>query len=129
MFDKEKRFVDDKIFIFKKKIRKNKLSLVHISDNFEEAKRNAIFLSRSVNDYPAKYFFKTQNVYKNKKIFFDKLKNFKKLKYIVLRKQQFENEDIDILTNNYFLFKRASDSHSYKLKNLKFLTNAGDPIE
>ena len=70
IFTKENRIVDHKIFAFKKKIRKNKLSIIHTSDNFEESKRNAIFLSKSQNDFPAKYFFKTQNIFDTKKKFF-----------------------------------------------------------
>ena len=48
---------------------------------------------------------------------------------MVLRDQSSENDDIDILVNNYFLFKRLSDCHSYKLKNLNFIGNAGDPVD
>ena len=80
IFEKEKKFVDDKIFVFKKNIRKNKLSFLHISDNFEEAKRNAIFISKTKNNFPAKYFFQTQHVFENKKQLFKKLNKTKKLK-------------------------------------------------
>ena len=52
-----------------------------------------------------------------------------KLKYVVLRDQTSENDDIDILVNNYFLFKRISDCHSYKFKNLNLISNSGDPVE
>ena len=129
IFVDENKIVDDKIFKFKKKIRNQKTSVVHIADNFEEAKRNSLFLSKSKDNYPAKYFFKTQNTYKSKKEFFKKLNKFKKLKYVVLRDQSSENDDIDILVNNYFLFKRVSDCHSYKLKNLNLIGNAGDPVD
>ncbi len=129
IFSKENRIVDHKIFMFKKKIRKKKLSVIHISDNFEESKRNAIFFSKSKNDFPAYYFFKTQNIFDNKKEFFKKLNTHKKLKYVVLRNQTSKNDDIDILVNDYFLFKRISDSHSYKTKNLNLISNSGDPVE
>ena len=129
IFENQERIVDDKIFKFKKKIRNNRNSLVHISDNFEEAKRNAIFLSRSKNDFPAKYFQNTQINFKDKKDFFTKLNKTKNLKYVILRNQKSEYDDIDILVNNYFLFKRVSDCHSYKNKNLKLISNSGDPIE
>ena len=46
-----------------------------------------------------------------------------------MRKQNSEKEDIDILVNNYFLFKRISDCHSYKTKNLNLISNSGDPVE
>ena len=129
IFSKEKRIVDDKIFEFKKNVRNKKFGIVHIADNFEEAKRNAIFLSKSNKDYPAKYFTNTQFNYKNKNEFFDKLNNYKKLKYLVLRDGMHVNDDLDILTNDFYLFKRVSDCHSYKLKNLKFISNFGDPVE
>ncbi len=129
IFTNDKRIVDNKIFAFKKKIRKNKSSLIHITDNFEEAKRNAIFLSKSEKGFPAKYFTDTQHVYKNKKDFFNKINNFKKLKYVVLRDQNSEKDDLDILTNDYYIFKRASDCHSYKKKNLRLIGNSGDPVE
>lgn len=129
IFSKDKRIVDDKIFAFKKKIRNNKTSIIHISDNFEESKRNAIFLSKSKNGFPAKYFYETQNIFNNKKDFFKKLNKSKKLKYVVLRDQISKNDDIDILVNNYFLFKRISDCHSYKIKNLNLISNSGDPVE
>jgi len=129
IFTKDKRIVDHKIFTFKKKIRKNKLSIIHISDNFEESKRNAIFFSKSKNDFPASYFFKTQNIFDSKKNFFKSLNKSKELKYVVLRNQKNENDDIDILVNDFFLFKRISDCHSYKTKNLNFISNSGDPVE
>ena len=129
IFIKEKRIVDDKIFEFKKNVRNKKFGIVHIADNFEEAKKNKIFLSKSNKDYPAKYFINTQFNYKNKNEFFDKLNNYKKLKYVVLRDRRHVNDDLDILTNDFYLFKRVSDCHSYKLKNLKFISNFGDPVE
>tara|TARA_B100000989_G_scaffold298582_1_gene288570 strand:- start:2922 stop:4595 length:1674 start_codon:yes stop_codon:yes gene_type:complete len=129
IFENQERIVDDKIFNFKKKIRNNRNSLVHISDNFEEAKRNAIFLSQSKNDFPAKYFQNTQINFKDKKDFFTKLNKTKNLKYVILRNQKSEYDDIDILVNNYFLFKKVSDCHSYKNKNLKLISNSGDPLE
>ena len=129
IFSNENRIVDHKIFKFKKNIRKNKLSIIHISDNFEESKRNAIFLSKSRDDFPAQYFFKTQNIFDSKKDFFKKLNNNKKLRYVVLRNQTSKNDDIDILVNDYFLFKRISDCHSYKTKNLNLISNSGDPVE
>ena len=43
IFDKEHRIVDDRLFAFKKKIRNNKTSFIHISDNFEEAKEMQFF--------------------------------------------------------------------------------------
>ena len=43
-------------YLNSKKIRNQKTSVVHIADNFEEAKRNSLFLSKSKNNYPAKYF-------------------------------------------------------------------------
>ena len=129
IFTEDIRVVDDKIFKFKRKIRKNKSSIIHIADNFEEAKRNAIFFSKSIKNFPAKYFYKTQHVYENKKEFFKNLNKFKKLKYVVLRDQKSNKEDLDILTNNYYLFKRLVDCHSYKKKNLNLISNSGDPVE
>jgi hypothetical protein len=129
IFVNERKIVDEKIFKFKKKIRNKKTSIVHIADNFEEAKRNAIFFSRSNNNYPAKYFFKTQNIFKSKENFFKKLNKSKKLKYVVLRDQTSKNDDIDILVNDYFIFKKISDCHSYKIKNLNFISNTGDPVD
>lgn len=129
IFSNEYKIVDHKIFSFKKKIRKNKLSLIHISDNFEESKRNALFFSRTKSDYPSKYFFKTQKIFDSKKDFFKRLNKFKKLKYVVLRDQITEKEDIDILVNDFFLFKRIADCHSYKNKSLNFISNSGDPLE
>ena len=129
IFTKDERIVDHKIFSFKKKIRKNKLSTIHISDNFEESKRNAIFFSKSIKNFPAAYFFQTQNIFRSEKEFFKKLNKNKKLKYVVLRQRKSKNDDIDILVNDYFIFKRTSDCHSYKKKNLKLISNAGDPIE
>ena len=129
IFTNKNRVVDHKIFIFKRKIRKNKLNLIHISDNFEESKRNAIFFSKTKRDYPAQYFFRTQNIFDSKKDFFKHLNKFNKLKYVILRNQNSDKEDIDILVNDYFLFKRISDCHSYKKKNLDFLSNSGDPVD
>ena len=129
IFTNENRIVDNSIFEFKRKIRKKKTGIVHISDNFEEAKRNAIFISRSKNDFPARYFFDTQKIFKNKKDLFKTLNSTKNLKYVILRDQKNKNDDTDILTNNYYLFKRVTDCHSYKNKNLNFISNSGDPLE
>ena len=129
IFTNEMRTVDDKIFKFKKFIRKNKSSIIHISDNFEESKRNAISLSRSTNDFPAKYFFSTQQIFNNKNDFFKRLNKSKNLKYVVLRDKKTKKDDLDILVNDYFLFKRIVDCQSYKTKNLALISNSGDPIE
>ena len=56
---------------------------------------------------------------KIKKNFFH-LNKFKKLKYVVSDDQKSNKEDLDILTNNYYLFKRLVDCHSYK-KNLNLI--------
>ena len=47
IFTKENRIVDHKIFAFKKKIRKNKLSIIHTSDNFEESKKKCNFFVKN----------------------------------------------------------------------------------
>ncbi len=129
IFTNEMRTVDDKIFKFKKMIRRNKSSIIHISDNFEESKRNAISLSRSTNDFPAKYFFSTQQIFNNKNDFFKRLNKSKNLKYVVLRDKKTKYDDLDILVNDYFLFKRIVDCQSYKIKNLALISNSGYPIE
>ena len=56
IFTEDIRVVDDKIFKFKRKIRKNKSSIIHIADNFEEAKRNAIFFLKIYKKFPSKIF-------------------------------------------------------------------------
>ena len=51
------------------------------------------------------------------------------MKYLVLREQISDKEDLDILTNDYYTFKRIADCQSYKTKKLNFISNNGDPIE
>ena len=48
IFTKENRIVDHKIFAFKKKIRKNKLSIIHTSDNFERVKKEMQFFYQNL---------------------------------------------------------------------------------
>ena len=128
-FTGEKRVVDSNIFKFKMKIRKKRRNIVHISDNFEEAKRNSFFLSRTKNNFPYNYFIKSQYKHKSIKDMFKKLNLEKKLKYIVLRHQKNLNDDIDVLCNDFFLFKRTVDGQSFKLKGLNLFSNTGDPFE
>ena len=128
-FTGEHRFVDLNIFKFKMKIRKKRKNIIHIADNFEEAKRNSFYLSRTKNNFPYSYFVKSQYQHKTIKSVFDKLNKEKKLKYVVLRDKKNSQDDIDILCNNFFLFKRAIDGQSFKHKSLSFLSNTGDPLE
>ena len=102
---------------------------MHISDNFEEAKRNAISFSKSQKDYPSNYFITTQKNFKDLKDFFKQLNLAKGLKYVILRKPFSERDDLDILVNDYYLFKKISDCHSYKKKNYNFISNSGDPVD
>ena len=129
LFTNEKRVVDENIFKFKKKIRKKRQNIIHISDNFEEAKRNAFYLSRNKNNYPYKYFINSQLNHSSLSSLKNRLNKEKKLKYIFLRDKGDKNGDIDVLCNNYFLFKRSIDGQSFKHKNLNILSNSGDPYE
>jgi len=129
LFSKDRRFVDNDIFEFKKKIRNKRKNIIHISDNFEEAKRNCFYLSRNKNSYPFKYFTKSQLNHSSFKNLIEKLNNNKKLKYIVIRNRKNKLDDIDILCNDYFLFKREVDGHSFKKRKTSFISNSGDPVE
>jgi hypothetical protein len=129
LFTKDERFVDENIFKFKKKIRKKQKNIIHISDNFEEAKRNALFISRTKNTFPYRYFLKSQFVHHSLSTLIKKLNNEKKLKYIFLRNIFDKNGDIDVLCNNYYLFKQLVDGQSFKKKNLNIISNSGDPYE
>ena len=60
---------------------------------------------------------------------FDKLNKEKKLKYIILRDKLNSNDDIDLLCNDYYLFKKTVDAQSFKHKNLQIISNSGDPTE
>ncbi len=128
-FTSERRIVDSNIFNFKIKIRNKRQNLIHISDNFEEAKRNAFYLSRSKKNFPYNYFIKSQYEHKSIKKMFDKLNKEKKLKYIILRDKLNSNDDIDLLCNDYYLFKKTVDAQSFKHKNLQIISNSGDPTE
>ena len=129
IFTHEKRVVDSDTFNLKKNIRRKKRNIIHISDNFEEAKRNALFLSKTDNHYPHKLFLNSQTVHKFLKSFFNKINREKKLEYVLLRPKIDNSGDIDLLVNNFFIFKRIADAHSYKLKNLSLISNNGDPLE
>ena len=129
IFTHETRIIDSDIFNFKKKIRRKRKNIIHISDNFEEAKRNALFLSKSKFHYPYKLFLNTQTIHSSLKEFFKKINNTKNIEYVLLRSKYSQSDDLDILVNNYHLFKRIADAHSYKLKNLSFFSNNGDPVE
>ena len=48
---------------------------------------------------------------------------------MLLRSKIDNSGDIDLLVNNFFIFKRIADAHSYKLKNLSLISNNGDPLE
>ena len=129
IFTHETRIIDSDIFNFKKKIRRKRKNIIHISDNFEEAKRNALFLSKSKFHYPYKLFLNTQTIHSSLKEFFKKINNTKNIEYVLLRSKYSQSDDLDILVNDYHLFKRIADAHSYKLKNLSFFSNNGDPVE
>ena len=129
LFTNEVRYVDNNIFEFKKKIRNKRKNIIHISDNFEEAKRNAFYISRNKNNYPYKYFTKSQFKHQSLSNLVDGLNKNKKLKYIFIRNRLDKSGDIDVLCNNYFLFKKEIDGQSFKHKNLRLISNSGDPVE
>ena len=129
LFTNEVRYVDSNIFEFKKKIRRKRRNIIHISDNFEEAKRNAFYISRNKKNYPYKYFTDAQFNHQSLNSLIKKLNKNKKLKYVFMRDKLDKYGDIDVLCNNYFLFKKEIDGQSFKHKNLKLISNSGDPVE
>ena len=128
-FTNEKRVTDETVIKLKKKNRMNRTNYFHISDNFEEAKRNAFFLSRSKEDLPFKYFVQTQYKYNSINHFMKRIKSIPSVNSVILRDQKSDNDDIDILVDNYHKFKRGIDAQSYKLKKLSLINNSGDPFE
>ena len=129
IFDKEHRIVDDRLFAFKKKLEIIKLVLFIYLTILRRLKKEMQFFYQDLKMISHQSIFLIHKKFLKVKDLFKHLNENKKLKYVVLRDQVSDKDDIDILVNNYYLFKRISDCHSYKLKNLNFISNSGDPID
>ena len=58
-----------------------------------------------------------------------RIKSIPSVNSVILRDQKPDNDDIDILVDNYHKFKRGVDAQSYKIKKLSLINNSGDPFE
>lgn len=108
----------------KKILRKNRSSYFHASDSIQESYDNLESLTFNVHRVPIRYWEAWRPKFSTLEVFFEQLNRTDGLEYVVLR--NFENfpgqatlaehPDIDILVNDYYLFKRVTGGIGYKHK-------------
>ena len=111
----------------KKEIRQGRSGYLHGTDNLEETHDNLKTLSRYSEGLTWKYWEEWRPAFKNLTEFFDKLNSTPGLEYVIMRNFDHypekvivdEHTDIDILVNDYFLFKRVAGGKNRKQPSLE----------
>ena len=103
------------VFLNLKEKLEKKTGIVHISDNLKKQRgMQFLFLDQKMTFLPD--IFLIRKKYLKIKRSFKTLNSTKNLKYVILRDQKNKNDDTDILTNNYYLFKRLLIATHIKIK-------------
>jgi predicted Ser/Thr protein kinase len=115
--------VNVNVFDLKTKLRGGRTSFLHGSDSIQECLDNLDALSIYAEGVPKSYWLRWRPKFASMADFFDHLNNTAGLNYVVLRNfdDLVENRansksDIDILVNDFYLFKRESGAIGYKHK-------------
>ena len=120
---RQKKSFNTNIFNLKHELRKGRGNFIHATDNMEETHDGLKIFSEVLGD-PSIYeeWIKWRPTFKNLTEYFEELNSYEGLEYVVMR--NFDNypdkvlldehADIDILTNDYFLFKAISGGKARK---------------
>ncbi len=122
-FSGKASIVNTNTFDLKNSLRRGRTSFLHCSDTIQEAYDNLEALSFYKHNVPVCYWEKWRPSFSSYEDFFNVLNNEQELKYVVLRnfeefpeKFDHKSSDIDILVNDFYLFKRITGAVGYKHK-------------
>lgn len=137
VFTGKKSIVNVNMFDVLQILRKGRNSYLHGSDSIQESYDNLETLTFYNKQVPLLYWHLWRPRFESIKEFFDCLNNNKDLKYIVMR--NFDdllggiipkaNSDIDLLVNDFYLFKRITGAIGYKHKQKASYINGGTAKE
>ena len=124
MFNGDINIVNIHTFDLLQKLRKGRSGLIHGSDNILESYENLKVLTMYNKGVPLEYWNVWRPRFDSFKELFTTLNQASGLCYVLLRNYEEINDsidyssisDIDILTNDYYLFKRITGAMSYKHK-------------
>jgi predicted Ser/Thr protein kinase len=115
--------VNVNVFDMKAKLRKGRTAYLHGSSSLQESYDNLEALSLYANDAPKSYWIHWRPSFASLDQFFEYLKTRKGLEYVILRNfgtllegRADEKSDIDILVNDFYLFKRTVGAVGFKHK-------------
>jgi predicted Ser/Thr protein kinase len=135
-FNGDKNVVNINTFDFLQTIRKGRTSFLHGSDNIQESFDNLETLMFYQKGVPLNYWHAWRPHFKTVNEFFNTLNNTEGLQYVVQRNfdslingEHDEGSDIDILVNDYYLFKRVAGAVGYKHKGSFRYKNKGPAFE
>lgn len=119
------------------RVRRGRTGIIHGSDNIQESYENLQTLTFYNQNIPACYWHAWRPEFESFGEFFEALNAEDDLEYVVLRNFEDLNndtepdptQDIDMLVNDYFLFKRITGALSYKHKRPKYHPHAGPAFE
>jgi predicted Ser/Thr protein kinase len=118
--------VNVNVFDLKMKLRCGRTGFLHGSDSIQECFDNLEALTIRPEGLPKSYWLCWRPTFASVPEFFEHLNGVAGLDYLVLRNfdglvrdQADQSSDIDILVNDFYLFKRASGAIGYKHKSVK----------
>jgi len=137
VFNNDKSIVNINTFDLLQKVRAGRTGVIHGSDNIQESYENLKTLTFYEHNIPVCYWDHWRPTFSSFVDFFARLNGIKELEYVVLRnfedlpadEHYGEKSDLDILVNDYFLFKRVTGAISYKHKRLKRHPRGGPAVE
>ncbi|MFK7903361.1 MAG: RIO1 family regulatory kinase/ATPase [Nitratireductor sp.] len=137
VFNGDENVLNVNTFDFLQKIRKGRTSFLHGSDCIQESFDNLEALCMYDTNIPLKYWYEWRPKFNSIDEFFERLNQEKSLKYVVLR--NFEDlllnttpangGDIDLLVNDFYLFKRLTGAIGTKHKASLSYRNGADAVE
>jgi predicted Ser/Thr protein kinase len=118
-----REMVNVNVFDMKAKLRGGRTAFLHGSSSVQECYDNLEALSIYVQDVPKSYWLHWRPSFASVTDFFEQLNTIAGLDYVVLRNfddlvdgRADQGSDIDILANDFYLFKRSTGAIGYKHK-------------
>ena len=137
VFNGRQSVVNVNIFDLKQLLRKGRTGFLHGSDTLQEAFDNFEALSIYKDGPPLCYANAWRPMFEDADAFFDRLNGCAGLDYVVMRNSEEivdivsgrKNGDIDLLVNDYFLFKQAAGAKGFKHKYPRWNIKLGPALE
>ena len=118
--------VNVNVFDLKTRLRAGRKNFLHGSDSIQECFDNLESLSYYEENVPKSYWFCWRPVFSSVDEFFGRLSQVEGLEYVVMRNfdsllegKLDKGSDIDLLVNDYYMFKRVTGAIGYKHKRSK----------